>query len=152
MTSAPVRALRALASVPAVGRTSADGDEGGGDADEGPDQPGSGQQKHDGAERGAGMTVEVVVAALRQEATMWDEQARTLGTIARASGPLGLTGLQAGIFARMADASRDAAQQVAARCAEGQGAMHAVADALRASATAYDERDAAVADHVAGTY
>jgi hypothetical protein len=98
------------------------------------------------------MSVEVVVDALRREAAMWDEQAQTLGTMSRASGPLGLTGLQAGIFARMAGASRDAAQQVAARCAEGQGAMHAIADALRASATAYEERDAAVADHVAGTY
>jgi hypothetical protein len=55
------------------------------------------------------MSVEVVVDALRREAAMWDEQAQTLGTMSRASGPLGLTGLQAGIFARMAGASRDAA-------------------------------------------
>ena len=118
---------------------------GGGDADEE-------QQDEDDADRGARMSVEVVVDALRQEASMWDEQAETLGTISRASSALGLTALQAGVFARMADASRDAAQQVAARCAEGAGATHAIADALRASATAYEERDAAVADHVAGTY
>ncbi|MBT0994413.1 ESX-1 secretion-associated protein [Cellulomonas sp. DKR-3] len=96
--------------------------------------------------------LEVVVDALRQEATTWDEQAQRLDAITSAAAALGMTGLQAGVFALMAGTTRDAAHRVGARCAEGRDVMGEVADALRTSATAYEQRDAAVADHVAGTY
>lgn len=110
----------------------------------GDEEPGRGQP---GAGTAAG--VEVVVDALRCEAAMWDEQAQTLGGIARDASTLGMTGLQAGVFALVAGAVRGAADQVGARCSEGRDAMHAIADALRTSAGTYEARDAAVAGRVA---
>ena len=99
-----------------------------------------------------GADLDVVLAVLRQEAATWDEQAATLGEVARAAERLRLSALQAGVFAVMHDAHGEAVEHVARRCREGEAATSDVATTLRVAADAYERRDADVAEHVAGAF
>jgi len=96
--------------------------------------------------------VEVVLDALRREAAVWDEQADTVRDVAQAADRLHLSRFQAGVFQLLHDAHRDAVDHVTQRCREGAAALTDVADALRATADAYERGDAAVAERVTGTF
>ncbi|WP_236121433.1 type VII secretion target [Cellulomonas palmilytica] len=96
--------------------------------------------------------LDVVLGALRREATTWDEQAAAVRLVADAAGRLSLSTLESGVFALMHGAHADAVEHVVGRCREGGEAMADVATALRTTADAYERRDAAVAELVAGTF
>lgn len=96
--------------------------------------------------------VDVVTSALRSEARTWDTEADAIGQVAASVEGLRLTYLTAGIFALVVSDHEAAVDQVAARCREGATAMRDIATALRGNAQAYEDRDADVAEHVAGAY
>ena len=96
--------------------------------------------------------IDVVTAALRSEAQTWDTEADAIGQVGSSVEGLRLNHLTAGIFALVVSDYEAAVDQVGARCREGATAMRGIATALRANAQAYDDRDADVAEHVAGAY
>jgi hypothetical protein len=83
---------------------------------------------------------DVGIAALRQDARIWDEQSSQLTTIARKIADLRMDRAEAGIFQIFVSAYQAAVDQVIARSTEGSAAMTAVATTLTEVANAY-QRD-----------
>ncbi len=95
---------------------------------------------------------DVVTSALRAEARPWDTEAGIIAQVAIAADGLRLNYLTAGIFGMVVPDYEAAVDHISARCQEGATAMLTVADALRASAGAYDDQDAEVAQSIDGIY
>jgi hypothetical protein len=97
-------------------------------------------------------TVEVVVEALRNEATTWDTEGDAMTGIGSWLNGATIEGASLGIFFAMHDVYESTRSQVAGWCAGGGTNMHAIADELRRNATAYETTDADVAQSVEGAY
>ena len=96
--------------------------------------------------------IEVVTSELRKEAVTWDDQSEAIGRVGVQAESLRLNYLTAGVFALVVADYESAVDQISARCAEGTTRMADIAVALRANATAYDQRDEEVSIHVDGAY
>lgn len=99
-------------------------------------------------------TVEVIVGALRNEATTWDDQAdriAAIGTWCNGSAAT-LSGLELGIFAPMGSTYDGVRSEIATWCTGGGTNMHDIADRLRINANAYEKTDTDVSQHVEGAY
>ena len=97
-------------------------------------------------------TVEVIVEALRTEATTWDTEADAIAGVGTWLGGQTLSGLELGIFNPMGGTYEHARSQIAGWCTQGGTAMHAIAEELRLNANAYESTDVDVAQHVEGAY
>jgi hypothetical protein len=84
----------------------------------------------------------VTTDAQRDAATVWESQSDALRRAASTARGLRLTTLEAGIFAPLVAAYDRVVDVASGRCAEGAERTVGVAGALRASADAYDRREA----------
>jgi hypothetical protein len=86
---------------------------------------------------------DVGIAALRQDARIWEAQSHQMSTITARAADLRMNRVEAGIFQVFVGAYQAAVDQVIARSTEGGTAMTAIATTLIEVATAYqrDESD-----------
>ncbi|TCK21820.1 hypothetical protein [Pseudonocardia endophytica] len=87
--------------------------------------------------------VRVATNTLRAEAERWDQQATVLRETAARATDLGMSGLEAGVFAMLTSTYRLAQAQIAGRAQEAAPAMTRVATTLRDVADTYDREEAA---------
>lgn len=85
----------------------------------------------------------VVPEALRDEATVWEEQADVLGDARSAATPLELNGWQAGLFFLMVGDYMDVVSQIETLTSAGRTEFDAIGEALRTNATNYEASDIA---------
>ena len=87
---------------------------------------------------------EVVVATetLRTEADMWLHNGDQLQAIAGKADGLRMSRMEAGVFQLLVSAHDEIADQITARCREGQQRMTAIATTLHQVADTYDAEDA----------
>lgn len=96
--------------------------------------------------------IDVVTKKLRDEARMWDEQAKTLDGAYHAVEGMSLTRIEAGLFQIIFTAYQEAITHIAGRTREGKKCMEDIADALRENAKAYDRGEEEVTETVTGAY
>jgi hypothetical protein len=87
--------------------------------------------------------VSVATKALRDEATIWDTQSKTLGEIGPKVEDLRMTRVEAGLFQVIYGEYHKAIDLVKARTEEGVKETTEVANTLRTVADTYDREDAA---------
>ncbi|CAN5234236.1 hypothetical protein BH11ACT3_BH11ACT3_25280 [soil metagenome] len=84
-----------------------------------------------------------VPAALRNEASVWEDQSGAMTAVHSAAVPLELNGWQAGIWFLMVDDYMDVVNQIEALTSAGAAELQNIATGLRANATAYEASDIA---------
>ncbi|MGH3754239.1 MAG: hypothetical protein ACRDRP_16400 [Pseudonocardiaceae bacterium] len=82
--------------------------------------------------------IDVITAALREEAGIWDDEAAETGKIGPKAEGLRLSRIEAGLFQIIVDTYGDVIEQVIARSGEGQQRMTEIGSTLRAVADTYD--------------
>jgi hypothetical protein len=96
--------------------------------------------------------VTVATAAIRQEATTWDEQSVKLQALQAKVEGLRLSGLEAGIFGSMVRAYTQVVNVVSGRCGEGAQRTSEIASALRQVADIYDAEEEGNVHRLTGLY
>jgi uncharacterized protein YukE len=85
--------------------------------------------------------VQVATESLRSEATIWLHQSDQMQAIAHKAEGLRMSRLEAGLFQLVESAYDAAADQVTARCREGQQRMEEIATTLRHVADTYEQEE-----------
>jgi hypothetical protein len=96
--------------------------------------------------------VKVATDAVRQEATVWEQQAAQLQAAATTVAGLRVTRLEAGIFQLVVEAYNDLVATVTDRCREGHDRMADIGSTLRRVADVYETEDAANAHRLKNLY
>ncbi|MFF5180443.1 hypothetical protein ACFY2Q_20650 [Micromonospora sp. NPDC000316] len=86
--------------------------------------------------------VEVATDTLRVEAGMWLRHSDQMAVITSMAEGLRMTALEAGLFQLIVTPYDEAADQITARCREGQQRMTEIATTLRKVADTYDAEEA----------
>ncbi|SDY98525.1 hypothetical protein SAMN05444365_104438 [Micromonospora pattaloongensis] len=96
--------------------------------------------------------VAVATETLRTEANMWLRHSDQMEVIAGKAQGLRMTRLEAGIFQLLVSPYDEVADQITARCREGQQRMADIAATLRQVADTYDAEDASNAHKLQNLY
>ena len=96
--------------------------------------------------------LEVCVAAIRDDATLWDEQAGVATTVANSAEGLRLGLVDAGIFLTIIDSNNQVCDSVRDWCNGANTEMTNIADALRENARAYEENEQDITQSVKDAY
>jgi hypothetical protein len=87
--------------------------------------------------------IQIATKALRAEATIWDDQSRTMEKITPKVEGLRLNRIQAGLFQLIVSEYERAIDLIELRADEGRQAMANVATTLHTVADTYDQEEAA---------
>lgn len=96
--------------------------------------------------------VAVATAALRTEATEWENQSTVIAAVATKVAGMELGRIEAGLFQLVVSPYNEVVYAVAARCREGQTAMTEIATTLRAVADTYEREDDSNAHRIHNLY
>ena len=96
--------------------------------------------------------VTVATGALRQEATVWDEQSAALQALRSMVEGLRMTDLEAGMFIAMVHAYTRVVDVVSGRCGEGVQRTAEIGSTLRQVADVYDTEEQGNLHRMTGLY